>query len=141
MSDDDKPYEVGYGKPPKHGQFQKGQSGNPRGRPKGSGKIEASQILLKILKERLVVREGGVERRVTRLEVAFRQLVNKAASGELKAITETVKVITALGLTTTDPGLVEGQDYGVLVVPKPLSAEEWDRVYGPTMIPGYKTEE
>jgi len=29
-------YDVGYGKPPKGGQFQKGQSGNPRGRPKGS---------------------------------------------------------------------------------------------------------
>jgi len=33
----DKPddYEVGYGKPPKHGQFKPGQSGNPKGRPKG----------------------------------------------------------------------------------------------------------
>ena len=27
-------YEVGYGKPPKHTQFKKGQSGNPKGRPK-----------------------------------------------------------------------------------------------------------
>ena len=33
MSDN---YEVGWGKPPKHSQFQKGQSGNPRGRPRGS---------------------------------------------------------------------------------------------------------
>jgi hypothetical protein len=32
MGDDD---QVGYGKPPKHSQFKKGQSGNSRGRPKG----------------------------------------------------------------------------------------------------------
>ncbi|MGJ3627161.1 DUF5681 domain-containing protein [Sphingomonas sp. MMS24-JH45] len=29
-------YEVGYGKPPIHARFQKGQSGNPKGRKKGS---------------------------------------------------------------------------------------------------------
>lgn len=29
MSDD---HDVGYGRPPKHGQFRKGQSGNPAGR-------------------------------------------------------------------------------------------------------------
>ena len=29
-------YEVGYGKPPRHSRFVKGQSGNPRGRPAGA---------------------------------------------------------------------------------------------------------
>src|SRR3954452_22678400 len=29
-------YEVGYGKPPRHTRFEKGRSGNPRGRPKSS---------------------------------------------------------------------------------------------------------
>lgn len=30
---DERDYEVGYGKPPKHSQFKPGQSGNPEGRP------------------------------------------------------------------------------------------------------------
>ncbi len=35
-------YEVGYRKPPRHTQFQKGQSGNPGGRPRRSlaGRLE-----------------------------------------------------------------------------------------------------
>lgn len=33
-SDDDPPEKVGYGKPPKSGQFRKGKSGNPNGRPR-----------------------------------------------------------------------------------------------------------
>ncbi len=31
-------YEVGYGKPPSRTRFRSGQSGNPRGRPKGTKK-------------------------------------------------------------------------------------------------------
>jgi hypothetical protein len=36
MLNDDSSYEVGYGKPPTSGQYAKGKSGNPKGRPKGS---------------------------------------------------------------------------------------------------------
>lgn len=36
MEDLSPDYEVGYGKPPKEHQFIRGQSGNPRGRPRGS---------------------------------------------------------------------------------------------------------
>jgi hypothetical protein len=31
--DNERDYEVGYGKPPRHTRFKSGQSGNPRGRP------------------------------------------------------------------------------------------------------------
>ena len=33
--------EVGYGRPPVSGQFARGRSGNPKGRPKGTGKARA----------------------------------------------------------------------------------------------------
>ena len=42
MSDD---YEVGYGKPPKSRQWKPGQSGNPKGRPKGARNRLGTQFL------------------------------------------------------------------------------------------------
>ena len=42
-----KSYEVGYGKPPVRTRFQKGQSGNPKGFPKGEQKLKF--VLLRLL--------------------------------------------------------------------------------------------
>ena len=40
------PYQVGYGKPPVHAQFRKGQSGNPGGRPRGPATERAKALAL-----------------------------------------------------------------------------------------------
>lgn len=65
MSKDDgkDDYTVGYGKPPRHTRFQKGQSGNPRGRPKGARGLKAD--LRAELSERVRVTENGRTRRLT----------------------------------------------------------------------------
>lgn len=81
MSDD---YEVGYGKPPKHTQFKKGQSGNP-GRKPGSKNLGA--LIKKELNKKVAVTDGGGRRMVSKFEVAIAQLVNKAVQGDHKAIT------------------------------------------------------
>jgi polyribonucleotide nucleotidyltransferase len=76
-------YEVGYGKPPKSGQFRKGVTGNPLGRPKKEPDFE-SQVLRE-LNSKLTVNENGKRRVITKYEGMAKQLVNKALSGNLAA--------------------------------------------------------
>jgi hypothetical protein len=79
----DRDYEVGFSKPPKHTQFHKGRSGNPKGRARGSR--NASTLLDEALSERVIVAENGRRRKVTKLEAVLTQLVNKAAQGDHRA--------------------------------------------------------
>jgi hypothetical protein len=81
MSNND---EVGFGKPPTHTRFRKGVSGNPKGRPKGSRNL--ATVLARALEEKVVINENGRRRTVTKLDAAVKQLVNKAASGDLVAM-------------------------------------------------------
>lgn len=81
MPDD---YEVGYGKPPVHTRFKKGQSGNPSGarRPRQS----PGQLFDQLLQETVVVTEQGQRRRMTKLQLVMSQLINKAAGGDPKSL-------------------------------------------------------
>ena len=81
---DDDPYEVGFGKPPRAMQFKPGQSGNPAGRPRGAKNFATA--IEQELDARVTVTENGRRRRISKREVIAKHLVNKAASGDLKAI-------------------------------------------------------
>jgi hypothetical protein len=76
--------DIGYRKPPRRSQFRKGQSGNPNGRPKGTKNL--GSYLLKALNQKITVTEGGRRYRITKLEAALKQLVNKAATADLAAM-------------------------------------------------------
>ena len=76
--------QVGYGRPPEGTRFKKGSSGNPKGRPKGS--LNVAALLIKTLRERVVINENGRRKTVSKFEAAFKQLANKAASGDLRAL-------------------------------------------------------
>ncbi len=75
---------VGYCNPPERTRFKKGQSGNPQGRPKGT--LNMATVLERTLREKVVINENGKRKIITKLEAAIKQLTNKAASGELKAL-------------------------------------------------------
>ena len=74
---------VGYRQPPVGTRFRPGQSGNPRGRPKGARNL--TTIVAAALSERVAVNENGRRRRISKLDAAVKQLVNRAASGEMRA--------------------------------------------------------
>jgi|SRR5579872_5504000 len=75
---------VGYGNPPKEGQFKTGQSGNPKGRPKGSENLATT--LRKVLGRKVQIIEKGKKRSVTILEAVVLALRSKALSLDIKAI-------------------------------------------------------
>lgn len=77
-------YEVGKNKPPKKYQFQPGQSGNPKGRPKGSKNVH--HVLSKILNEKITVTDAGKKMVVEKLEGAMRVLVNKSFEGRPQSL-------------------------------------------------------
>jgi hypothetical protein len=75
---------VGYGKPPRHTRFKKGQSGNPRGRPKGSKNLPT--LLTEALNEPVVVAENGRRRKITMRQAIIKQLVKRSATADLRAM-------------------------------------------------------
>lgn len=83
-------YDVGYGKPPQDSRFKKGRSGNPTGRPKGTRNLET--MLERAFQEKVIVTERGKSKKMTKIEVAIRQQMNKAAAGDPKAL----MLVTAL---------------------------------------------
>ena len=62
------PYEVGYGKPPRHTQFRKGQSGNPGGRPRRTATERANALLLGEAYRLVTVKMDG-QKQITEIRI------------------------------------------------------------------------
>jgi hypothetical protein len=71
---------IGWGHPPVHHRFRKGQSGNPRGRPRRSKRVE--DAILKVLNRK--VRFG--EKRVTIAEALINGLRRETMDGNRRAM-------------------------------------------------------
>jgi hypothetical protein len=88
--DDREPVEVGYRNPPRSTRFRKGHSGNPKGRPRGSGsKVPHDAVLGRMV----TIREDGRERRVTAAQAFLLQLVRKGLEGDSNAARNAIEAI------------------------------------------------
>jgi hypothetical protein len=81
MADDD---EVGYGKPPKHTRFKKGQSGSASGRPNGARNLNTA--IAKVMKTKVTVRKGTRTLEMFAVDAIANRLLQRALEGDLKAL-------------------------------------------------------
>ncbi len=85
MSNEETPgdYEVGYGKPPKATQFQRGISGNLKGRPKKVPDFDSE--FLRESKTLITINDNGQRKRISKFQGIVKQLHNKALTGNITA--------------------------------------------------------
>lgn len=74
---------VGYGNPPIHSRWQKGQSGNPTGARRAEPSL--AELIQDELKRGVKVIENGKEKSITVRRFAIRAQAARAAKGDLKA--------------------------------------------------------
>ncbi len=103
---------VGYGRPPVHSRFRKGQSGNPAGRKRQSEGERGRKLILREAFRMLNLREGDKVTRIPALQAVLRSQIALAAKGNgpaQRAVVKTVREIEAEIRTHGTAGAVSGK--------------------------------
>lgn len=79
-------YEVGHGRPPKTTQFQKGQSGNKKGRPRKRAPSKIADTFREMMEESIALRlDNGRSMKIAFSEALVMKTKQQAMKGDLKA--------------------------------------------------------
>ncbi|MEJ6595273.1 DUF5681 domain-containing protein [Parasphingorhabdus sp.] len=106
---------VGYGNPPKHSQFKKGQSGNAKGRPRG--KRNMASLVGDVLAQKVTVTANGKRKRVSSETALLLRLREKALGGDLRALQIMLSLRAAHipdADSAADHGLMAAEDIAIL---------------------------
>ncbi|RRH92070.1 hypothetical protein EH240_31290 [Mesorhizobium tamadayense] len=90
-------YEVGYGKPPSEHRFAKGQSGNPKGRPKAKKNMKT--MVSDTLFAPITIQQNGKTTTVTALEAILLKMRNNALAGDYRSAVQALQ----LGMRAIEP--------------------------------------
>ena len=93
---------MGYGKPPVHTRFQKGEVGEPE-RPAARNE-NMSTLLSTALNASIVVVANGRRKKITKREAIVTQLVKESAAADLKATQIVLAMLRDLECQADDPG-------------------------------------
>jgi hypothetical protein len=106
-------YKPNYRKPPNATRFKPGQSGNPKGRPKGVRNFETD--LDEALRALVEVKTNGGVRRITMQKALLQTLAEKARDGDLRAIQHLTSLILRMDNRSEAPATVlESNDRAIL---------------------------
>lgn len=108
---------VGYKQPPRHTRFQKGRSGNPRGRPRGAQNCKS--IAHRVAAEVHTMNGGGKTLEMPTVELILISIRNEMLKGKTRALKLYERLAQKYGSEQEEP---RG---GYLVVPGSMTEEEW----------------
>jgi hypothetical protein len=98
---DEKPYRVGYGRPPLETRFKPNQSGNPKGRPRRPPSWRA--VVETILEEKVEIRIGDRILRMSNRQAFVRAAFRRAHNGDPRLLRVLVLLMRAeVGLETPE---------------------------------------
>ena len=117
---------VGYKKPPKHGQFKPGRSGNPRGRPRGARGHK--NILAEVAGEIHNIYDGGANKEISTLELVLMAVCTASMNGGPDAFKLFRRLSEQYGEKFAEmppaflivPGSLSNEDYDLLMRGEPI---------------------